>query len=319
MSKADLATIGDAVLRLSTDPAVPLASARQLELEVSGTESNVACHLSRLGHMTRWCGCLPETPLGRRATLPMREAGVDFSMTLWRDSGRVSTYFVDPATPPRDAYVIYDRKDSCFEGLKESEVDWDKLLHAKYFHATGITASLTNNTLELVETGLRKSKEKGLTTSFDVNHRDLLWSAKKAKNTLLGLFEHVDLLFCSTRDAQKLFGISGDAAEAATGLSKLSDFKWVVVSDGKRNITGLENKKLTHVDSYKAKIADRIGAGDALAAGVLYGLLTDGFENGLQYGAALAAYVLSVNGEQPELSVDDLSEIIAGNGIDIRR
>ena len=319
MAKADLSTLGDAVLRLSTDAASQLSTARELDLDVSGSEANVACHLARLGHSTCWCGCLPSSPLGKRVTLPLREAGVDISSTLWRDSGRVSSYYVEPAHPPRDAYVIYDRKDSCFEGLKADEIGWDALLDAKHFHATGITAALTDNTYELVATGLKKARKKGLVTSFDVNHRNLLWTPEDAKESISALLPDVDLLLCSARDAKKVFGIDDNAATVAYELAQLGGSKWVVVSDGQRNVTGIEDGKLTLVEAYKVVVEDRIGAGDGLAAGILHGLLAENFEQGLCCGAALAAFVLSVRGEQPDINVDELDRIVTGTNGDIRR
>lgn len=321
MGKVDFATVGDAVLRLSTKAQGQLETANSLELDVSGSEANVACHLTRLGHKARWCGCLPRTPLARRATLPLREAGVDFSRTIWRDTGRVSSYYVGYAHKPRETFVIYDRKDSCFESLRADEVNWDWLLDARVFHATGITAALTTNTLEVVATGLKKARAAGVMTSFDVNHRDLLWTAKKAGEAIHGLLPDVDLLFCSVRDAKKLFGLEGDASEIARVLASHqgSSIKWVVVSDEDRNIIGYEKNKAIKVHAYEVEVVDRIGAGDGMAAGVIHGLLSGDFGSGLCYGAALAAYVLSVWGEQPETSVAELDKIIAGENTDIRR
>lgn len=319
MGKPTLATIGDAVLRLSTSAAVPLSSAASLDLDVSGSEANVACHLSRLGHGTRWMGCLPNTPLGRRATLPLREAGVDISLTKWRDSGRVSAYYVEPAHPPRDASVIYDRRDSCFEGLAAGEVDWDALLDAYSFHATGITAALSGSMLELVAAGLKKAKEKGLRTSLDVNHRDLLWSPDEAREGLSGLFPDVDLLLCSARDAKKVFGIDGDPGEVAARLAETAGAGLVVVSDGDRNVTGIEKGKLFHAAAFDTFIEDRVGAGDALAAGVIHGLSKRDFGHGLRCGSALAAYVLSVRGEQPDFCEAGLERMVAGHTGDISR
>ena len=66
-------------------------------------------------------------------------------------------------------------------------------------------------------------------------------------------------------------------------------------------------------------VVDRPGAGDALAAGVLHGLLEGDVERGLEYGAVLAAVALSHYGDMVYLTREQLATIISRQGAEILR
>jgi 2-dehydro-3-deoxygluconokinase len=63
-------------------------------------------------------------------------------------------------------------------------------------------------------------------------------------------------------------------------------------------------------------IVDRLGAGDALAAGVLCRLLEDApLEDALRFGLALAALALSVPGDIARVSRAEVEAVLA-NAVD---
>ena len=71
----------------------------------------------------------------------------------------------------------------------------------------------------------------------------------------------------------------------------------LVVSFGEQGVLGWDGQAWKHEPARPTQIIDRLGAGDALAAGVLYGLLQGDFPLGLRYGVILAAMALSQNGD----------------------
>jgi 2-dehydro-3-deoxygluconokinase len=64
------------------------------------------------------------------------------------------------------------------------------------------------------------------------------------------------------------------------------------------------------VDGYTVQQIDRIGAGDAFAAGVICGLLRDDFELGLKYGTAMSALHMTVHGDFFRLSEADVRQLL---------
>src|ERR1700738_3427474 len=63
---ATIATLGEAMLRLSVPAGERLQEARSLDLHVGGSEANVAFALAQIGVSSSWTSVLPGNPLGRK-------------------------------------------------------------------------------------------------------------------------------------------------------------------------------------------------------------------------------------------------------------
>ena len=87
----------------------------------------------------------------------------------------------------------------------------------------------------------------------------------------------------------------------------MKNAKWVIVSDSGRDITGWENGKILRQPARKASALDRVGAGDALTAGVLDGLLDGDFASGLARGAVMAAAAMGQAGDMASVSRAELN------------
>ena len=64
---------------------------------------------------------------------------------------------------------------------------------------------------------------------------------------------------------------------------------------------------------------DRLGAGDALAAGLIYGLLDGDLKRGLDYGAALGAIKHTIPGDLPWVTAEEVEAVLQGHGLRVRR
>ena len=98
---AQVVTLGEAMLRLSSKGGVRLRSAEYLDLHVAGSEANVAAALSSLGGEAAWISALPVGPLGDRIIGEMSAAGVDVTGVERVEDGRVGLFFVEFGAPPR--------------------------------------------------------------------------------------------------------------------------------------------------------------------------------------------------------------------------
>ncbi|MCM2311564.1 MAG: sugar kinase [Steroidobacteraceae bacterium] len=297
MPRFDVTTYGEGGLRLSVPAGRRIETTTNFDVDVAGTEANVVGALSRLGWRCGWVSALPATAPGRRVGHALRAAGVDLQAVRWRDGGRVSCYYVEYAQPPRSTTVLYDRNDSCFAQLGAADVDWQYMLDTKHLHLTGLTYPLSGHTRSIIETALSRALAEGVSTSLDVNHRDQLWSAAQCRNELLPLCRDVGLLFCSRRDAQKVFGCDGAPEPAATRLRELTGARAVVMSLGDEGVIACGPDGTLRANARPASVCDRMGAGDALAAGVLHGWLRGDLSAGLRYGTTMAALALSQHGD----------------------
>lgn len=293
----DVTTFGEMLIRLSVPSGERLESARSLEVHPAGAEANVVTLLSRLERKTSWTGALPDNALGRLAGNALRLAGVDTSRILWSDQGRMGTYYVEFGEPPRGIQVTYDRAHSCITQFHVDDMDWDTLLDTRLLHLTGITPALSPSCREVVIQSVQRAKERAVPVSFDVNYRQKLWAETEAREAILPLIQDVELLFCSQADAKRLFGCIGSMEEIAQGLLESSQARHVIVTFGGQGALLWSGKDWLHESSRATRIVDRLGAGDALAAGVIQGWLDGDLTAGLRYGVTLAALALSQFGD----------------------
>ncbi len=319
MARFDLTTFGEGVLRLSVPAGQRIETATTFDVNVSGTEANIAGALSRLGWKCGWVSALPDTPPGRRVINAYRNHDIDLSAVVMRPEGRVSCYYVEYANPPRPIKIYYDRKGSCFARLSHQDVDWDYLLDTRHLHLSGLTVPLSENTETIITRALERAREKGITTSFDINYRKLLWSEAEAREKLLSLAADVDILFCGRRDADLVFGCQGEPEEIVEQLAELTRARNIVVSLSSDGVIGWDGTDFHREDARRVWIVDRIGAGDAMIAGVLHGWSRESLAKGLRYGTVMAALALSQVGDTVITHASELESLLEGDAADIVR
>jgi len=293
----DVTSLGEMMLRLSVPSGRRLETATQLDVYPAGAEANVISLLARLERKTRWIGALPENPLGRLVANHLRMAGVDTNGIIWQEKGRLGTYYVEFGAPPRGIQVTYDRAHSCASQLQPHEIDWDALLDTRLLHLTGITPAISPSCREIVDIAIHKAKERGVAVSFDVNYRMRLWSEAEASEAITPLTQGVELLFCSEADATRLFKCKGIMQDIAQTMLERSQAHYVVVTFGEQGALLWNGTEWSHEPARSTQIIDRLGAGDALAAGVIHGWLDNNLASGLRYGVTLAALALSQYGD----------------------
>lgn len=310
----DVVTIGETMLRLSAPHGVALEQAPNLLVHVAGAESNVAVALSRLGTSAGWISRLVDNPLGRRIHNEIRAQGVDVSRVLWTRGERVGTYFVELGRPPRPGRVVYDRARSAMAAINPEEVDWAYFRQGRVVHLTGITPGLSPSCLQLVQRALQEARSAGRMISFDVNYRARLWSAAEAAGALSPLLRQVGILICTAADARHLFEIDGGAVEVAEALRDRFGAEITVVTSGV-HFAATDGVRTYQREGYPVEAVDRIGAGDAFAGGFIHKFLTEGVEQGLTYGAALAALKHTYYGDTAWASAEDVQTLIAGEDV----
>lgn len=310
-SRFDVTTIGETMLRLSVPAGVRLEAMSSLDVFPAGAEANIVAALSRLGRRCAWHGGLPTNPLGKLIANHLQVANVDLNGVFWDTDGRLGTYFIEFAEPPRPIQVVYDRADSVAANLTLDQIDWDLLLNTRLIHLTGITPALSDGCLAITQQAIAKAKEAGIQVSFDINYRGKLWTPNEAAPILCDLIQEVDLLFCARGDAATVFGIDGSPEEVVAQLVDLSRANTVITSIGDQGVIAWDGMQYLYEPAVPVVVIDRIGAGDGLAAGVVFGWLDGDLSKGLRYGTALAALALSQNGDMIITTLEEVEAVIA--------
>ena len=203
--------------------------------------------------------------------------------------------------------------------MTAADVAWDLLLDAKVLHVTGITAGLSDSCLAMVAEAIRRARAAGVAVSFDVNFRSKLWSAATAGERLRPLVAEADILFCKSADAAALFGCAGEPRAQLDGLGRLTRAKAIYLTLGERGAALMDNGEFAEQPALPVQIVDRIGGGDAFAAGALDGFLDGDRRAGLARGVGIAAIALSQHGDRVLTSRAELDSVLAQSERDVAR
>lgn len=328
---------GEIMLRLSPPGRELLLQTPRFDVWVAGAEANVATALARLGHDVAFASAVPDNDLGDAAITTLRGHGVDTS-GIQKRGERMGLYFVTAGAGMRATEVVYDRAHSSFAETPADAWDWDTLLAGvDRLHLSGITPALGPASAESALAAARAASKRGIALSFDGNWRGKLWARWDGNPRIIlsELVEHADLMFGNHRDIALLldkdFSHDGEdrrreAADAAFAafprLETIASTARHVEDADRHRLSARIDTRTGHVQTREvtlAGIVDRIGAGDAFAAGVLHALRSGAnSEDAARTGLALTALKHSLPGDASLFRQADIDAYLAG-GLDVRR
>jgi 2-dehydro-3-deoxygluconokinase len=311
--------LGETMLMFAPPPYELIEHCDQFTAYSGGSESNVAIGLERLGIHAGWIGKLPDNALGRKVVNGIRAYGVDTSACVWTAEGRLGTFFVEWGAPPRPIKTIYDRAASAATTLTVDELDWDYLQRAEWLHLTGITPALSETCRQSTVQIVARARERGCRVSFDVNYRSLLWSPDEAQVACQQILPHVNLLIATEEDARMVLGQALEREEMLQRLFALYSLDAAVITCGADGSMAYDGGHLYRSAGYPVQVVNRLGAGDAFAAGLLYGYLTSGLQSGLEYGVAMAALKITIPQNVPLIDRQDVERLVSGRNLDVVR
>jgi 2-dehydro-3-deoxygluconokinase len=329
-------TFGELMVRLSPPRGSRFRQATRFDVTHGGAEANVAVSLAQWGLPSRYVTALPEHDLGQAAVDRLRALGVDTSAIL-RRGDRIGIYFLEHGASQRPSRVIYDRAGSAVSRLGPGEVDWEAIFaDAAWFHWTGITPALSESAAELTGQAVRVAKRMGLTVSADINYRSKLWSREQATSVMTPLMEHVDLLVGNEEDAADVFGITAGDTDAERGTLDFAAYEEVTrqlverfglrmaaitlreshsASENTWSACLHDGERFLRGPSYRIQLVDRVGAGDAFTAGLIYaGLTGRGSRDALEFAVAASCLKQTMGGDFNLVSVAEVEALAVGGG-----
>ena len=331
---------GELLLRLGAPGRQLLLQSPLLEVCTGGAEANVAVSLARLGHRADMVGVVPDNALGESARGELRRHGVGTD-GLQTAPGRMGLYFLTPGAIHRPSEVLYDRADSAFARAGGGVHDWPGLLAgADWLHVSGVTPALGQGAADGILQAVRAAREAGVRVSFDGNFRPRLWETWRgdAPAILRQIMAEADLLFASHRDIEVVLGESfpqtayedrfhagaSAAFDAFPRLQRMAATHRVQRSVDHHALSAIDARRDggSHLTpAYElAAIVDRIGTGDAFAAGVLHGEITGmGPADSLRFGLGAACLKHSIPGDFNLAGAGEVAAFLAEKGFDVRR
>ncbi|MEO1256552.1 MAG: sugar kinase, partial [Bacteroidota bacterium] len=161
----DVITFGEILLRMSPPAHQRLLQADVFEINVGGSEMNVASSLAQLGLKTGIVTRIPNNLLGKKTLATLRKFGVGTDYVI-EGGTRLGTYYLEHGTSIRGSHVIYDRECSALSELKTGTVDWGAIFDdAKVFHWSGITPAISKSAAQVCLEALKVARAKNLIIS----------------------------------------------------------------------------------------------------------------------------------------------------------
>lgn len=314
----DVVTLGETMIRLTPPDFRLLEQADTLTMHVAGSESNVAVGLSRLGLRVCWISRLTDNAVGHYIANRIGAMGVDVSHVIWTPEDRVGLYFLEEGRQPRSSQVLYDRAYSAMSRIQPDDLPINPFapVASKLLHLSGITPALSASAAATFRRAFELAWAAGFKISFDLNYRGKLWSQADARACYEEYMPHSSVIFTPLGDAQRIFGLTGDADAVLQALHERYPQAVIVLSlgaDGAAACDPSGNPFFQPV--FPAEQIDRVGGGDALAAGFLYSLLHgDDTATALRWGAAVAALKYTIPGDMPIVTYADVRRLVESGG-----
>jgi 2-dehydro-3-deoxygluconokinase len=295
----------------------------------------VAVALAQWGHESRFVTVLPTHAIGEAALHALRSYGVDTQYIL-RQGDRLGLYYLEHGAAQRPSKVIYDRTGSSICRVRPGQIDWTRVLNgATWLHVTGITPALSETAAATVFEALKTAKQSGLTASMDLNYRAKLWSKEQARAALTPMMEYVDVAIANEEDAASVFGIGKESFDARSGKIDPEAYRSIAkelvdrfdldlaaitlrespsASENTWSACLHDGSEFIRSREYTIRVVDRVGAGDAFAAGLIHSLAAGkSRRDALEFAVAASCLKHTISGDFNLATIEEIESLAAGD------
>lgn len=321
-------SLGDVMMRLSTPGHLRFIQAEKFEVRYAGSEANVTAALAGWGvpaaHVTRF----PDNDFGKAATETLRKTGMDTAHILY-GSERLGIYFLENGSMQRASRIVYDRFDSAFAHIKPEMIDWEEIMQqASWFHWSGITPALSPGAAAVCLKAIEAARKYNVTVSGDINYRRNLWQYGKQPTEIMpALISMTDMVVGSITDFENCLNIGGiDFESACRAVMKAHPAIKKIATTERESISSSHNKisasLFTGKTQIKSKtynlthIVDRVGAGDAFMAGLIYSWLQAKPDaDALEFATASCALKHTIEGDVNLCTISEIEALVRDENV----
>ncbi len=296
MNKYDIISIGSAVMDVflrspEFKPGEPLPVGGKVEVEelymtTGGGGTNSAAGFARLGLKTACVARFGDDLFGKFVEKELEKEKFDPKYLMPR-KGDMTDYSTIIVYPDGSRVILVHRGKT---RIDESIFPWAAIDETRWLYI----ASLEGN-VDLLAKVVDKARERGVKVALNPGSREL-----KQHDKLLLIFPKVKALILNMEEAS-LFTNEKEEKLIFDKISQIGP-KIVVVTSGRKGAHLLGDGKHLFSKSFKSKVVDELGAGDAFSSGFVAGLVK-GFslEKSLKLGMANGASVVTKIGAKPGL------------------
>ena len=325
----EIVTFGEVLMRISPKGNKKFVQSNSVEFYFGGTEINVAISIANFGGAVKHISCISDDFIGDTAISYLHKFNVNTTDVV-RSPRPLGVYFLEVGAVMISSKISYNRSHSSFSEIKPSMVNWNKALeNGNWFHWTGITPALNKGSKDTLLEGLKIAKAKGITISVDPTYRSGLWKyGEQPKEVLFNLVQYANIFIGGVNEINELLGTdysfsNDDFVKASKHLmlefpsiEKVFDkirtsinASWHKIKA--RMYNGSQFKETAELDI--THIVDRIGTGDAFAAGIIHGLQVFDDFKAMEFGKAACAIKHTYAGDVNYANEQEVLSILDGN------
>ncbi len=276
-----------------------------LEMQAGGSAANTIIAVAQSGGTGFYTGKVAGDPNGEFYRSNLLESGVHFEVDPAPEDGEPTGSCLVLTTPDAERTMCTHLGVSSH--LTPADIDTARLRDCKYVYVEGYLwdppeprrASLA---------AIEEANRCGVPVAFSFSDPFLVDRYGEDFRRLVT--DCCDVLFCNADELRRFAGCDS-LTDAAKHIG--SRVRWAFVTDGPRGCLVVRDSQIQHVPGFAVEAIDTVGAGDAFAGGVLFGL-THGYapEQSARWGNYLASRIVTIQGARlAEAPQDQLSQILA--------
>ncbi len=258
----DIIAIGEPLLELNAMTPGSLRDVRSYEVGYGGDTSNFCVAASRLGARVGYICRLGGDEFGQIFLDLWQAEGIDTTQVVIEPEAATGIYFISRRGGSHS--FTYYRKDSAASHLSSKDLDKEYIAGARLLHTSGVTQAISNSALDATFDAIDIARAAGVLVSYDPNVRLKLWSASRARATILETLSRSDFAFPSLEDARFILGDLQPEALAGKLLDRGP--RAVVLKLGGEGVLLATADGMERLQTLQVEVADTTGAGDTYDA-----------------------------------------------------
>ncbi len=319
----DLACLGRLAVDLYGETiGVGLENTPSFNKYLGGSSANIAFGTARLGLKSAMISRVGNEQMGRYLTQTLENEGCDTSQVSI-DPERLTGLVLLALKDQEQFPLLFYRRDCADMALAAEHIDSDFVKQCKALLITGTHLS-TEKVLGASRKALLAAREAGTKTVIDIDYRPVLWgltstgdgetryiASDRVSQHLQEQLPLFDLIIGTEEEFMIAGGVENDVVASLKKVREVTDGVFVL-KRGELGCQILDGDIPDDLDSLPIYAGERIevmnvlGAGDAFASGLLYGLISGkSYEEATRIANVCGAIVVSRHGCAPAMPTHD--------------
>ena len=268
-----------------------------------GSAANTMVGLALFGGTAFYTGKIGKDVLGALYRRSMSEVGVEFDVEGNDEPTGTSLVLVTP-----DGERTMQTSLGSSSSLLESDISQDRIARSRILYVEGYLWG-SPSSAAAAEHAIRSARSAGVSIALSFSDPAIVQACREVFHRVTSQFAAV--VFCNEHEA-KVYADKTDRMDALRTVAQ--DCPLVFMTCGKDGSLVWDHGHVTTIGAYRVPVVDTTGAGDAYAAGVLYGL-TNGLTStqAAKLGSFAAARVVTKLGPRlHETLAEHISAILDG-------